>query len=79
MINCKQILHELNEIVDDEITVELRSQMNVHLHACPHCKVLVDTTKMTLTLVSNNSFLELPQGVSERLLTRLTKYESGKT
>ena len=76
MIRCKEILRELSEYLDEEITPELRARMEVHLCACRHCKVLVDTTRKTLTLVSDNSFLELPQGVSERLLERLSRRPS---
>ena len=76
MIRCKEILRELSDYIDEEITAELRAQMEVHLCACRHCKVLVDTTRKTLTLVSDNSFLELPKGVSERLLERLSRRRS---
>jgi anti-sigma factor RsiW len=76
MIRCKDIVRELSDYMDAEITPELRAQMEVHLCACRHCKVLVDTTRKTLTLVSDNSFLELPQGVSERLLERLSRARS---
>ncbi len=71
MIRCEEILREMSEYLDEDITAELRVQIESHLCACKHCQVLVDTTRMTLTLVSDGSFLELPQGVSERLLGRL--------
>jgi hypothetical protein len=76
MICCEELLREISSYIDEEITVELRSQIEVHLCACRHCKVVVDTTKKTLTLVADNSFLELPQGVSERLLERLAKHRA---
>lgn len=73
MIRCDDILQEISDYLDEEITPELRANMEVHLRACPHCKVLVDTTRKILTLVAEDSFLELPQGVSERLLERLAR------
>ncbi len=73
MIRCEEILREISSYLDEEITSEMRVQIESHLCACRHCEVLVNTTKKTLTLVSDNSFLELPQGVSERLLDRLAK------
>ena len=73
MISCEDILREISDYFDEEITPEVRSQIEHHLCACRPCKVLVDTTQKTLTLVSSCSFLELPQGVSERLLARLEK------
>ena len=76
MICCEELLHEISSYIDEEITIELRVQIETHLCACRHCKVVVDTTKKILTLVADNSFLELPQGVSERLLDRLAKHRS---
>jgi putative zinc finger protein len=73
MIRCEEILREISSYLDEEITSEVRVQIESHICACRHCEVLVNTTKKTLTLVSNNSFLELPQGVSERLLERLAR------
>lgn len=74
MICCEELLREISSYIDEEITSELRVQIESHLCACRQCKVVVDTTKKTLTLVADNSFLELPQGVSERLLERLAKH-----
>ena len=73
MIRCEEILRELSDYIDEELTPELRSKMEAHMYACRHCKVVVDTTRKTLTLVADHSFLELPQGVSERLLERLAR------
>ncbi len=71
MIRCEDILREISEYLDDEITPELREKIEQHTCKCRPCKVLVSTTRMTLTLVSDTSFLELPKGVSERLIERL--------
>lgn len=79
MIRCEDILREISELLDEEITVEMRVQIETHLCACRHCKVLVDTTRKTLTLVSSSSFLELPQGVSERLLERLAQHSGSSS
>ena len=78
MICCEELLREISSYIDEEITAELRGQIETHLCACRHCKVVVDTTRKTLTLVADNSFLELPKGVSERLLNRLAKHRSSR-
>ena len=77
MIRCTDVLREISDILDEEITPEMRAQLETHLCACRHCKVLVDTTRKTMTLVSSHYSLELPQGVSERLLERLAKHGGG--
>ena len=78
MTRCKEVLRELSEYLDEEITPEMRAHMETHFSGCPHCKVVVDTTRKTLTLVADNSFLELPKGVSERLLERLARQRPGQ-
>ena len=77
MIRCTDVLREISDLLDEEITPEMRAELETHLCACRHCKVLVDTTRKTMTLVSSHYSLELPQGVSERLLERLSKYGCG--
>jgi anti-sigma factor RsiW len=76
MIRCQDILREISEYLDAEVTPEMRSEIERHAKACKHCKVLISTTRMTLTLVSNSKFLELPKGVSERLLERLKRHST---
>lgn len=76
MIRCEDVLREIPEYLDDEITPELRMQIELHTCKCRPCKVLISTTQMTLTLVSDDSFRELPQGVSGRLLQRLKKHST---
>jgi anti-sigma factor RsiW len=76
MIRCEDVLRELSNYIDREVTPDLRRQIEEHLGACHHCTVLVSTTRKTLSLVADSSILELPSGVSQRLLTRLAVHWS---
>lgn len=71
MIRCEDVLRELSNYIDVEVTEDLRRQIEEHLRACHNCTVLVDTTRKMLTLVADNYVSELPPGVSERLMARL--------
>ena len=71
MITCEEVLRELSNYLDEELTLELRAQVQEHLRGCRNCKVLVNTTRKTLTLVADHLVTALPQGVSERLIERL--------
>lgn len=71
MITCHEVLQELANYLDEELTPELRTQVQEHLRSCRNCTVLVNTTRKTLTLVADGYVSELPQGVSERLMERL--------
>ena len=76
MIHCEDVLRELSNYIDQEVTPELRRQIEEHLSACHHCTVLVSTTRKTLSLVAGSNILELPSGVSQRLLERLAVHGS---
>lgn len=71
MITCEEVLRELSNYLDEELTSELRAQVQEHLRACRNCTVLVNTTRRTLTLVADHFVSELPLGVSERLIQHL--------
>jgi len=71
MIRCEEILREISNYIDDDVTPELRRQVERHLGDCRRCTVLVNTTRKTLTLVADHCAMELPKGVSERLMKQL--------
>ena len=71
MISCEDVLREIANYVDLEVTAELRREIEEHLRGCPNCTVLVSTTRKTISLVSSSRILELPSGASERLMARL--------
>ncbi len=71
MIRCEEILREISNYIDDDVTPELRRQVEQHLGDCRRCTVLVNTTRQTLTLVGDHCILELPKEVAERLMNRL--------
>ena len=71
MIRCEDVLRELSNFIDLEITEEIRRQIEEHLRACGNCTVLVSTTRKTLRLVADSRILELPADVSQRLMQRL--------
>ena len=72
MITCEEVLREISNYLDEGLTSELRAQVQEHLRICRNCKVLVNTARKTLTLVADHLVTALPQGVSERLIERLS-------
>ncbi len=71
MLDCRQVLSELSNYVDDEVTLELKRAIEEHLARCRRCWVLYDTTRRTLTIVTEHRAPATPREVSERLHTRL--------
>lgn len=71
MTTCEDVLQEISNYLDGEVLPELLAQIEEHLRACRNCTVLVNTTRKTLSLVADHYALELPAGITERLLERL--------
>jgi len=71
MLDCRQVLHELSNYLDDEVTLELKSAIEEHLARCGRCWVVYDTTRRTLRLVAAHCPPATPLAVSERLHARL--------
>ena len=76
MIRCEDVLRELSNYIDVEVTEELCRQIEEHLQACHNCTVLLSTTRKTLSLVANSRILELPSDVSQRLMAHLAAHWS---
>ena len=76
MIRCEDVLREVSNYIDAEVTQELRRQIEEHLRGCQDCTVLVSTTRKTVSLLSSSRILELPSDVSQRLMERLADYWS---
>lgn len=76
MIRCEDVLKEVSNFIDAEVTEELRRQIEEHLHDCHNCTVLVNTIRKAVSLLSNSRILELPPAVSQRLMERLAPHWS---
>lgn len=72
MITCEEVLRELSNFLDGEVPAALQAEIELHLHSCRNCTVLFDTTRKTLKLVGDAYFVELPVGLTERVLERLS-------
>ena len=67
MVSCQRVLQELSNYIDNEVSAALREQIESHLKTCRHCSVVLDTTKRTVRIYSDEGTLEVPAGYSERL------------
>ncbi len=62
---------ELSNLVDDQVAQDLRRALEHHLAECRTCQVLYDSTKKTLTIMTDAGSYELPGDVSQRLTARI--------
>jgi anti-sigma factor RsiW len=72
-ISCLEVIRELSNYFDKDLTSELRAQITAHLPTCAHCTAIYDGLRNTMTLVGDGRSFQLPAGFSQRLLAKLTK------
>jgi hypothetical protein len=75
LINCADFMAEIGNYLDGEVAVEIRVQLEHHLAHCQTCRVLVDSTRKTLKIVTDTGLFDLSDAafrpVAERIMTRL--------
>ena len=66
-MTCTEFLALLDELIDDEVSAQTRTQLQEHLHGCEHCEVTLSTTRKTIEIYRSHEVYELPTSVRERL------------
>ncbi|MFN8456461.1 MAG: zf-HC2 domain-containing protein [Anaerolineae bacterium] len=64
---CHDFFNQLSDYIDGELAASLCLELEHHLADCPNCRIVVDTTRKTVSLYRHYGQAELPEGVSERL------------
>jgi anti-sigma factor (TIGR02949 family) len=73
VVDCDAVLQELGNYLDDEMAAELRAALERHLAQCGACRVIVDTTRRTIRIVTESRSFEVPDDISERIIDRIMK------
>ena len=66
-MTCTEFLALLDELIDDDVTAQTRSELQVHLSGCEHCEVTLSTTRKTIEIYRSHEVYELPNSVRQRL------------
>jgi hypothetical protein len=74
MLDCRQVLANLSDYVDEDVSERLRRALEEHIARCRRCRVLVDTTRKTLKITIDAEPFEVPPEVSLRLYARLNDF-----
>jgi predicted anti-sigma-YlaC factor YlaD len=78
-MTCTEFLAVLDDVLDESIAAETRSEIEIHLKKCGHCEVVFDTTRKTIEIFRCHEIYELPTEVSERLhVAIMTKCSKAK-
>jgi len=71
MFSCDDLRAELSHILDDDVPPDLREKIQHHLAECRLCTVLLDSTRKTITILTDTGSFELPDNLSDRLTSMI--------
>ena len=72
-INCLEVIRELSQYLDEDVSPDLRNKIQKHLAHCTHCTAIYDGLRNVVSLVGDRRMFELPVGFSQRLRAKLSK------
>lgn len=73
-MNCKNIIKELSNYLDEALDTNLQATIERHLEHCEDCRIVVDTTKKTIQIYCNSEPAPLPEDTRLRLHNALVKH-----
>jgi predicted anti-sigma-YlaC factor YlaD len=66
-VNCKNIIKELSNYLDEGLDSSLKASIEKHLEHCEDCRVVVDTTRQTIQIFCNSEPAPLSDDTRARL------------
>lgn len=71
MITCDEFFAEFADYLENQVSPEVRQELELHLSQCRACHVLYDSTRKTIKIVSESDSFELPDKVFDPILDRV--------
>lgn len=66
-MNCTDLLSQLTDYFDDQLSAELREEVRSHTAECEHCRVVLNTTHQTIEVYKGKELYEVSPELRERL------------
>ncbi len=66
-VTCTEFLAELTDYLDGKQDAALEAEIRMHLCGCPHCEVILNTTRKTIEIYRNNEIYELSPALRDRI------------
>jgi hypothetical protein len=73
-LKCEEVLREISNYIDGVVTASLQKRMREHFTECKSCKAVLDGTRNVVRLVGDPRSFPMPEGASERLISRLERH-----
>ncbi len=61
-VSCSDFLSEIGNLLEDEVSSEIRAHLEEHLAGCKVCQVVYDSTRKTIIVLTDTESFELPVG-----------------
>jgi len=71
MIACEEFFAEFADYLENQVSPEVRQELELHLSQCRACHVLYDSTRKTVRIVSESNSFELPQNIFDPIIDRV--------
>ena len=71
MITCDEFFAEFADYLENQVSPEVRQELELHLSQCRACHVLYDSTRKTIKIVSESNSFELPENVFDPIIDRV--------
>lgn len=65
MISCAELLAELGNYLENDTTAEVRRQLEGHLARCQTCRVLYDSVRKTVQVLTDSGSFDLPEATAK--------------
>ena len=71
MITSEEFLAEFGDYLENQVSLEVRKELELHLSQCRACHVLYDSSLKTIKIVTESSSFDLPESVSNPIIDRV--------
>lgn len=78
LLTCKEFLDGISDFIDNDVSPDVRQNLQKHIDECPNCWVVFDTTKKTIQVYKGMEEQNIPEDVHQRLLHAIEHRAAGK-
>ncbi len=71
MLSCADFLAEFGDYIDNVASPDLRAHLEEHLHECKTCRVIVDSTRKTIQIVTESGCFTLPAHAVDAIVSEV--------
>lgn len=70
-LECRDVLTEISSFIDDDVSEGVSRAIREHLEHCRTCRVLIDSTRRSITILGDAARVEIPDALSRKIMDKL--------